>query len=371
MQNPNTHSSVAVCILGMHRGGTSALARLINLAGVDFGNDLVSPRRGNPTGFWEHRKIVEIHEQLLNALGSSFDDFLPLQDGWLNHPATIYARGQLLELIRRDFGNSPLWGFKDPRVCRLLPMWKLIIREAGADDGYIISLRDPREISESLAARDGISLNCALLTTLAHLLEAEARTRGKRRAIVGFEQVLTDWRQTLARVGSELALQWPKSVAQIEKETDAFVDPALRHHRSSGSIEESLLKSGADRQIVGWVSEVREALMAAATVSGSVDTTTLDRITGEFIAETPRLSAWRSGISLYYKVAQLEDWTLVLSREKAALAARLASLQSHATELEEHCEKLKSSAEADRLRMQHEREQLEEDWARYRHMPGA
>jgi hypothetical protein len=370
MQNPDTQSSVAICILGMHRGGTSALARLINLAGVEFANDLISPRRGNPTGFWEHRKIVDIHEQLLDALHSSFDDFLPLENDWLKNPATESAIAQLLELIRRDFGHSLLWGFKDPRASRLLPMWDQIFRQTGADGRYIISLRDPREISQSLALRDGISLNQALLSTLSHLLDAEAHTRGKRRVIVSFEQILSDWRQTLMRIASELSIDWPRTFPQIEKEADAFLDPSLRHHKSTGPLEESLLNSGADKQIASWISQAHDALTTATTENNAINTQTLDRINREFLSELPGLVAWRGAISLYYKVAQLEDWTQTLNREKAALAARLASLQSHATELEEHCEQLKSSAEADRLRLQQEREQLEEDWARYRHIPG-
>ena len=36
--------ATAVLVLGMHRSGTSALARALNLMGVDLGDDLLRPR---------------------------------------------------------------------------------------------------------------------------------------------------------------------------------------------------------------------------------------------------------------------------------------------------------------------------------------
>ena len=116
-----TPSPQAVFILGMHRSGTSALARIVNLLGVDFSTDLLGPRPDNPRGFWEHRQIVELHDELLDSLNSSFDDFLPLPNDWLMQPQTNDIRQKLIQnCVRRDFANSSPWGFKDPRTCPAL-----------------------------------------------------------------------------------------------------------------------------------------------------------------------------------------------------------------------------------------------------------
>ena len=59
-------------ILGMHRSGTSALARVINLCGVDLGNKLMPPaENSNKKGFWEHFDINTANEKLLHELKSS------------------------------------------------------------------------------------------------------------------------------------------------------------------------------------------------------------------------------------------------------------------------------------------------------------
>ena len=54
-----------VLILGMHRSGTSALARVLNLAGLRLSTDLLEPNQDNPLGYWEAKNIVRINNQLL------------------------------------------------------------------------------------------------------------------------------------------------------------------------------------------------------------------------------------------------------------------------------------------------------------------
>ena len=102
----------AVVVLGMHRSGTSALTRVLNRLGVDIGNRLLPPFAGNESGFWEHRDIIETHESLLAELGSSWDDVRPLPEDWWNFAAIAPHRQKLIDIIDRDFRDSPLWGFQ-------------------------------------------------------------------------------------------------------------------------------------------------------------------------------------------------------------------------------------------------------------------
>ena len=68
------HNSKAVIVLGMHRSGTSALAGMLSLLGIQFGRSLFPPQADNPRGYWEHREIVDLDDRMLMALGSSWDD---------------------------------------------------------------------------------------------------------------------------------------------------------------------------------------------------------------------------------------------------------------------------------------------------------
>src|SRR3546814_15012580 len=67
--------STGILILGMHRSGTSALTRVLNLLGVALGERLMPAGKGNESGHWESLAVYEAHEQLLTALGRRWDDF--------------------------------------------------------------------------------------------------------------------------------------------------------------------------------------------------------------------------------------------------------------------------------------------------------
>jgi hypothetical protein len=51
-----------ILVAGMHRSGTSALTRALNLAGVPLPGNLMPADTENEDGFWEPLDLVRIHE---------------------------------------------------------------------------------------------------------------------------------------------------------------------------------------------------------------------------------------------------------------------------------------------------------------------
>ena len=64
-----------VFILGMHRSGTSALARVLNLMGLYFGDEEASTGRSaeNEKGFWERRDVRMINDSILFTSACDWD----------------------------------------------------------------------------------------------------------------------------------------------------------------------------------------------------------------------------------------------------------------------------------------------------------
>ena len=62
--------SDAVCIIGMHRSGTSMVTRLLKSCGLILGPDaqLVGPDAGNIDGHFEHMGFVKINDAILSTL---------------------------------------------------------------------------------------------------------------------------------------------------------------------------------------------------------------------------------------------------------------------------------------------------------------
>ena len=132
MEKPAIRNRRAIIVLGMHRSGTSALTGVLNLVGVNLGENLLPPKSDNPAGFWEHRDLVQIHEKLLQALNSSWDDVRALPEGWWNSETTQKHTLEILNILKRDFADSSFWGVKDPRICRFLPIWLPLLEQTGS-----------------------------------------------------------------------------------------------------------------------------------------------------------------------------------------------------------------------------------------------
>jgi hypothetical protein len=144
-----------IVVLGMHRSGTSALTRVVNLLGADLGpdSDLLT-EYDNPLGHWESKSLMACNDAILDAFGRSWD-FPPwLEDGW-EYSSRASA---LLPRLRDAFSPlaaSKTWAWKDPRTCLTLPLWRRVL---GDELCVVLVLRDPSAVVASIRRRDGIPM---------------------------------------------------------------------------------------------------------------------------------------------------------------------------------------------------------------------
>jgi hypothetical protein len=221
----------ALIILGMHRSGTSLLTGLLSQVGVQMGKSLYAPQKGvNEKGFWEHEDIVDTHDELLLNLDSQWDDLLPLADNWWQSPRIKPFAEKLSRLVRRDFASARVWALKDPRMCRLLPLWLSILAASQVKVTFICMNRNPFEVSASLQKRDGFSREKAFVLWLNHSLSAELYSRGLPRIFIEFDDVVRSPVQTLLKIEQGSAAVFPTPVNEAIEKIGSFVSPGLRHH---------------------------------------------------------------------------------------------------------------------------------------------
>ena len=228
-----TEKQKAICILGMHRSGTSALAGCLHLLGIPLGGPLLPPGPDNERGFWELKEVTEIHEALLSEFGASHLNLDSLPEDWLYNPRTSEARIRLLSVLRRNFRGLPLWGVKDPRLCVLLPLWLSLFEVLGVEPHFLITLRPPEEVAASLQIRNGILRSRALSLWFRHYKDAEFWTRGFPRHFISFDQLLAEPLVELERSAVVLGVSWPRHIETAREEILAFLEPHLRHWRQS------------------------------------------------------------------------------------------------------------------------------------------
>ena len=127
----------------------------------------------------------------------------------------------------------PLWAVKDPRLSRLLPMWRPVLAKMGVQAHAVFVARDPGEVAASLHARNGWPEGLSRLLWMQHVGDAEAATRDLPRTVLKYDAMLDAPVQALeaALAGAQVALP-PITDAQ-RTEIETFLSRDDRHHVQS------------------------------------------------------------------------------------------------------------------------------------------
>jgi hypothetical protein len=268
----------AVLVLGMHRSGTSAMARVANLLGAALPEHLLPLASDNPTGHWESRHVSGVNEWMLASVNASWRDCLRFAPDHLSGPDLPATMGVLLDIVRSAFGQHEIFVMKDPRLSLLLDFWLPTLDCLRIDAHAVVMLRHPVEVARSLVQRDRMSLQAATALWLRYALDAERGTRAVRRSIVGYDDLIADWRHEIDRVTGELGICWPRQPAIAAPEVGQFLRPELRHHdasRAGVEVIPALLRH--------WVVETYSVLrQLTRTSAASQQLRILDRVRDEF-----------------------------------------------------------------------------------------
>lgn len=271
----------AVLVLGMHRSGTSALARLTNFLGAALPRHLIPADQRNPRGYWESKPLVDLHDQLLGAIDSSWDDWRAPPARWKESDGASRMAGTIRLTIDEEYGNAPMFVLKDPRICRTLPYWMSILEKSGVRSAPLIIVRNPLEVAESLRERDGISFEKAMLLWLRHNLDAEYETRHLQRNIVTFDALLEDWKLLAVQSAARMGVTWTRQPPM--QDVREFLDNELHNHRSTQAELE------AHTEVPYWVKTAYRALTLLCDEPKSADPKReLDRVRTAF-AESAKI----------------------------------------------------------------------------------
>jgi hypothetical protein len=274
----------AVFVLGMHRSGTSAFARVASLLGCSLPRDLAAADKGNESGHWESNRVVELNVRLLASAGSSWDDWLPLNEGWNESGLRADYLAQAREVLLAEYETAPLFVLKDPRICRLAPFWIEAIESVGARPVIALPQRDPYEVSASLTARDASEPGLGLLLWLRHVLEAEVATRHLPRYFFSYDDLLADWSLVADGFERTTGIRFPRRSLSAEAEISGFLTDVARHQRRAPGPRKGVAAPH-------WLSETQAILNKwCREGENEGDRSRLDLIRNEFNQAAPSFS---------------------------------------------------------------------------------
>jgi GT2 family glycosyltransferase/glycosyltransferase involved in cell wall biosynthesis len=247
-----------IIVLGMHRSGTSAVARLINMMGADTGPShlIGEPAADNEKGFWERQDVRDLDDALLETVGCAWDD------------VTCFAQDKLLKVEHAELSiqakriifnmdtHRP-WVLKEPRLCLTLPFWLPFLEVPVC----VLPSRSPLEIAKSLQSRNGFSLVYGVALWEKYTVEALRSSQNPPRIIVSYSRLISNPIDTVHSLYQNLCefdvqgLRMPS-----EREILAFVESRLYHQREAvqdteGTLNESqrqLAKAVEDGSVLSW-----------------------------------------------------------------------------------------------------------------------
>ncbi len=217
-----------IVVLGMHRNGTSTITRGLQVMGVQLGDNLIPGIPGdNDKGFWEDAEFNILNTEMLSTIDS---DWYHLSAIDAVDVTKLREQGYILrasELLRQRVATYPVFGFKDPRVAKLLPFWKEVFIHCQFDVSYLLAVRNPLSVVKSLAKRDGFEKEHSYLLWLGHVVTSLIDSADTRRVLVDFDRLIDSPERELLRVAKCIGLAINPLEMQSYKNT--FLDKGLRH----------------------------------------------------------------------------------------------------------------------------------------------
>jgi len=138
----------------MHRSGTSAVAKGLSCLGVNLGDKFMPPGSDNPKGFYEDIDIYNLNVEMLDAIGQHWFSLSLVTDSDI---VVLKNKGFLeraTALIQDKLERVDVFGFKDPRLSKLLKFWKLVFSNLNCEVQYVFCLRHPSSVTSSLNKRN-------------------------------------------------------------------------------------------------------------------------------------------------------------------------------------------------------------------------
>jgi hypothetical protein len=183
-----------ICILGMHRSGTSCVTGSLQNAGLLLGDcHTWSPH--NRKGNRENQAFVDFNDEVLLANGGAWDT-PPKKAVWTSEQL---AKAQ--SLISQNLGQGS-FGFKDPRTLLVVGGWK----RAFPAIEFVGVVRHPNAVARSLQTRSDMPEEKALSLWYAYNYALLQEHKKSAFPILCFDEEETEFHRKLEKVVVELDL---------------------------------------------------------------------------------------------------------------------------------------------------------------------
>jgi hypothetical protein len=214
-----------VAIAGMHRAGTSMVARVLRICGLDLGADehFAPAAPDNTEGYWEDLRFVSMNDRILDAFGGAWDVAPALPDGWVSD-ARLHAIRREAEALAAT--RTEPWGWKDPRTSLTAPFWRDVLPGLR----FVVCVRNPLEVAASLRARGYTSQRFGLRLWEEYHRALDAAAAEAPRIVTHYDSYFRDAPAEVARV---VDFAVPAATEVLRRMAVDSASEGARHQRRS------------------------------------------------------------------------------------------------------------------------------------------
>lgn len=246
-----------VLVTGMHRSGTSTVSGVLHLLGIALGDQLsgvhTEPHESNKKGHWEDLPGVALNTKALEIAQGLLAPFEWVIDLVLSeNEARSLHLPQALAIVSR-LATRGRWGFKDPRTCLTLPLWRM----AAPNACLVLCVRDPLAAARSLQKRDSLPLVDGL-----RLWRAYNQRVLESAGVLGMPLIVLSYERLLSALGSEVtrlaAFVGCTNELDVQRHSriDAFVEAHLRHYERTQDLREAIAQVFGPQVVEGEIDAI-------------------------------------------------------------------------------------------------------------------
>jgi hypothetical protein len=183
------NTKTLLLVLGMHRSGTSMCTGITHGLGIDIAKNATNyAGEDNRNGYFEDLDLARQQDNFLKLLNSHWADTSDISPVLFSQHKTAIT-SDIESYLFREFENTDTLAIKDPRVCRLLPLWLSAATNLDIQVKAIILYRHPSEVSQSLNRRDGMPSLQSELLWLSHYIAATKNTEHIDSCTLFFDEI--------------------------------------------------------------------------------------------------------------------------------------------------------------------------------------
>lgn len=221
-------------VIGMHRSGTSAISRLLNLMGAYFGPEgsSIGYNIENLKGFWEREDVINVNQDILKTINADWYKVSHIEDNYQLTEISDKLSHKLKKLVL-DFDSFRPWFVKDPRLCISLPYWMSYLEVPLC----IYVYRNPTEVASSLHVRNGFPTDYGMALWEKYNYLALKNTLELKRYFVDYDDLVNNPLDVCDKLYDWLLANGVNRINKISKlELEKFIDKNL--HRQRGDLIE-------------------------------------------------------------------------------------------------------------------------------------